>query len=107
MTFHRVVPVAYEQLSARRELNIDGNKAQVCREDQIADVLLVVAEFVFVPLVDFDAVGRLVADLDELPLQLGRKRRNIDEFLPARSRVGPQAGRRWMLLGIRRIEGMK
>src|SRR5690349_10528999 len=94
---HRVIPVANEQFAARAEVKINRNEAQVRREDQITDIFLVVAELGFDPLVDLDAIGRLVAGLDEAALQLAGKGREIDEFLAARAGVGPQAGRRWML----------
>ena len=56
---------------------------------------------------NLDAVRRLVADLDEVALQLVGKRGEIDELLAAGAGIGPQAGGRGMLLRIGRIEGVK
>ena len=66
----RVVPIADIHRAARAVAKVDRNEAEVLGEDQIALILLVEVIVLLDPLVDLDAVGRLVAHLDEAALHL-------------------------------------
>ena len=85
VTLHGVVPVANIHRPARTVAKVDGNEAQVLREDQIADVLLFEAKRRFVSLQNLDAVRRLVARFDEVVPEFIREGREVDELLTARA----------------------
>ena len=109
MAFHRVVPVANIKRATRAKPDIHRNKTQVRGKNQIGNILLVIPEVTFHPLVDFHSVGRLVTHLDIVALQLTGKGFKINEFLSAGSRVGAKSGRFRMLfriLGVQRVEGL-
>ena len=107
MAFYGVVPIANVHRAARAEAYIDWNKAEIRREDEVANILLVETKVVFIPTVDFDAVCRLVTRFDESTLQLVRKRRKVNELLTAGTGVRPQTCWRRMLLRVRWIERVK
>ena len=81
VTLHRVVPVANVHGSSRPISQVNRNEAQVGGEDDIAEVLLIIAKITLVPLQYLYAVGRLVAHLDHLPLQFLGPIWEINEFL--------------------------
>ncbi len=107
MALDRIVPVANVQRATRAEADVDRNKAQVRRENQIADVLFVVTELVLIPFLDLDPVRRLLTHLDEATLQLVRESGEVDELLAAGARIRAQAGRLRVLLRVRRVERVK
>ncbi len=107
MTLHRIVPIADVEVAARTETDIDGNEAEVRREDEIKDKLLGVVVVLSDPFVELDLVRRLVSRLDEPALHLFRPEREIDEVVAAGAGIGGQPGPGRMLLGIGRIGGWK
>ena len=83
MTLDRVVPVDREEVAARSEVEVDRDEAQVGRKEQVPRVLFIVAIAALDPAVDLDAIGGLVADLDEAAVHIPWKSRRIDEGLAA------------------------
>ena len=107
MPLYRVVPVAEIKITPGAEAHIDGDEAEVGREDEVKDELLGVVVVFPCPFVKLDFVGGLVAGLDKSALHLFGPEGKIDEVMAAGARVGGQSRRGRVLLGIGRIGGMK
>ncbi len=68
MTLYRVVPIADVHTPLGAVSQVYRYETEVGREDDVGDVLLFVAEVIFIPLQDFHPVGRLVAHFDHASL---------------------------------------
>ena len=81
VSLDRVVPVSDVHRSTWAEANINWYEAQVGGEDDVADIFFVIPELGFLPAVELDPVGGLVARLDIATLELFGEGLEVDEFL--------------------------
>ena len=90
MALYRIVPIANVHRSTGSVPEVDGDKAKVGGEYNVADIFLVVTELSLVPLQELNPVGRLVAHFDHAALQFLGPIRKVYKLLTANPRVGLQ-----------------
>ena len=107
MAFHGVIPITNVNGTARTEAAIDGDEAEVFREENVELIFFSEVIFFLDPLVKLDPVGRLVTGFDHAALKFLGPVREIDELVTAHAGVGGDAGGFGVLLWIRRIGRVK
>ena len=88
MTLDGVIPVAHIHTAFRTVSQVNGNEAEVGRENNVGQVFFLIAIFIFLPFKKFHAVGWLVANLHHHTLQFLGPIWKIDEFLTADPGIG-------------------
>jgi len=107
VAFDGIIPVTNVSSSTRSEAEVHGDKGEVGGEDEVELILLGEVVGLFVPLVEFDAVGGLVTDLDKAALHFLGPKVVGDEVLSADAGVGLHAFGAGMLSGVVGVGGVE
>ena len=107
MAFDGVIPITDVAGSAWAEVEVDGDKGKIGREDEVELKFLREVIIFFSPRVKFDFVGGFVAGFDETALHFVGPEVVGNKILSANSRVGLHAIGSGMLCGISEVGGVE